>query len=137
MVIVPNVSVGPIKAGMSEAEVVALLGQADTNHQRTLEYWNLGVWVNFQEGRVHIVMCVDPSAEQSSFKKAFVGHTQEGIAIGSSRAEILQAYGEPSKTETSEATPGVEILRYHKQGLFLSLRGGKLKAIGVIFHYPK
>jgi len=82
---------------------------------------------------VHIVMCIANSGKDNRFKQAFAGRTQEGVAIGSSREEVLRAYGEPTKTEKPEGQPGTEIMRYRKQGLFIRLRDGKVDSLGVIF----
>jgi hypothetical protein len=137
MIVVPGVSVGPVRAEMTPEQVVAELGEPDRKREGILEYWSLGFSVLFRENRIHIVLCVDPSAQESPFKKAFAGHTKEGIAIKSSRADVIQAYGEPTRTETLDGKPSGEILRYRQQGLYFRLRDGKVDTIGVIFHPPQ
>jgi len=122
---------------MTPAQVVAELGTPDTNREGILEYWNLGLSVSFRQDRIHIVLCVDPSGQGSPFKRAFAGHTQEGIAIKSSRADVIRAYGEPTRTEALGGKPSGEILRYRQQGLYFRLRDGKVDTIGVIFYPPK
>jgi len=110
---------------------VAELGEPDRKQDSALEYLNLGFSViPGKEGAVHIVLCVD---KDGPFTKAFAGRTKEGIGIGSSRADVVSAYGEPTATETIHGKPGFEVLRYKPLGLMLEIGAGKVYSIAVIF----
>jgi hypothetical protein len=61
--------------------------------------------------------------------KAFKGHTKEGIGMGSSRADVISAFGEPD--ETVRIDPAQEQLRYPLLKLSLSLNQGQVVHIGV------
>jgi hypothetical protein len=134
MVIEPGVAIGPVHSGMTIQQVVAELGEPDQKKESALEYLNLGFSVvpdkAGKEGVVHIVLCVDRGGP---FTRAFAGQTTEGIGIGSSRADVIKAYGEPTATESIDGKPGFEVLRYKPRGLMLELEAGKVYSIGVIF----
>jgi hypothetical protein len=76
------------------------------------------------------VLCVD---KDGPFNKAFAGRTKDGIGIGSSRAEVVTAYGEPTATGSVEGKPGFEFLRYNPLGLFFEMEAGKVYSIAVVF----
>jgi hypothetical protein len=138
IVIEPGVSIGPVRSGMTIQRVVAELGEPDRKKESALEYLNLGFSViPGKEGVVHIVLCVDPAGKEGPFTKAFAGRTTEGIGMGSSRADVIRAYGEPTATETIDGKPGFEVVRYRPLGLVFDLRAGKVDTIGVIFNSPK
>ena len=138
IVIEPGASIGPVRSDMTMQQVVAELGEPDRTNDQTLEYLNLGLTViPGKGGVVKVVMCVDHSGQGGPFKKAFAGHTKEGIGIGSSRADVVRAYGEPTATKTANWMPGVEVLIYKPLGLDFRLQHSKVDLIGVIFNSPK
>jgi hypothetical protein len=137
MVIDPGVAIGPVRSGMTMQQVIAELGEPDRKKDSVLEYLNLGFSViPSKEGFVHIVLCVDPAGKEGPFTKAFAGHTKEGIGMGSSRAEVIRAYGEPTATEAIDGKPGFEALRYRPLGLVFDLREARVDTMGVIFSSP-
>jgi len=60
---------------------------------------------------------------------------KEGIGIGSSRADVIKAYGEP--TNAKPIQPNFEVLRYELLGLRFQLQDGKVDLIGVVFKTTK
>lgn len=136
MVIEPGVSIGPVHSGMTIQQVISELGPPERTNGPALEYLNLGFYVIGRAGMAYTVVCVNPSDHKGPFRKAFAGHTKGGIGIGSSRADVIRVYGEPTKTETPQAGPEYEILRYESPPLFFRLRNGKVETIAVFFH-PK
>jgi len=133
IVIEPGVSIGPVHSGMTIQQVVAELGEPDQTKDSALEYLKLGFWVTpGKEGVVHIVLCVDADKD-GPFTNAFAGRTKEGIGIGSSRADVISAYGEPTATESIDGKPGFEVLRYRPLGLVFEIGAGKVHSIAVIF----
>ena len=138
IIIEPGVSIGLVRSGMTIQQVVAELGEPDRKKESALEYLNLGFSViPGKEGVVHIVLCVDPTGKEGPFRKAFAGRTKEGIGMGSSRAEVIRAYGEPTATETIDGKPAFEVVRYRPHGLVFELRNGRVDSIGVIFNPPE
>jgi hypothetical protein len=137
MLIVPGVSVGPVRSDMTEQQVVSQLGKPNRKHGDALEYWDLGFSVILREEQVHIVLCIDTAGQDGPFKKAFSGHTKESIQIASSRDAVILTYGKPSATESLNDEGKGEVLRYRSLGLYFRLHHGKVDTIGVIFNNPK
>jgi hypothetical protein len=137
ILIEPGVGVGKVRAGMSMDEVIAQLGKPDGKPgDRHLEYRRLGFAVGFgRDGGVNFVMCGTSSGVNDSLAKAFTGRTKEGLGMGSSRADVVQAYGEPSEVEKGPA--GWESLKYRPLGLTFSLLEGKMYHMIVDFRAPK
>ena len=133
----PDVGVGKVRAGMSMDEVIAQLGKPDGKPgDRHLEYRRLGFAVGFgRDGGVNLVMCGTSSGVNDSLAKAFTGRTKEGLGLGSSRAEVVKAYGEPSGVEKDPA--GRESLKYGPLGLTFSLLEGKVYHMIVFFRAPR
>jgi hypothetical protein len=133
LVIEPGVSIGPVHSGMTMEQVVAELGEPEQKQNSALEYVNLGILVvPGKDGHVQMVLCVD-SSKGEPFTKSFAGHTKEGIGIGSSRADVIKAYGQPTATQSMGGNSGFEELRYKSQGLMIEIKTGKVYSIAVIF----
>jgi hypothetical protein len=138
VVIVPNVSIGPVHTGMTMDQVAAELGKPDLIKESAWQYFNLGFSiVPNKQGTVHFILCVKPSGKDGSFKKAFAGKTAEGIAIGATRAEVVRAYGEPTAADNNSRTPHSEFLRYKPLGLDFILQDGKVDSMAVILQPTK
>jgi outer membrane protein assembly factor BamE (lipoprotein component of BamABCDE complex) len=85
-VVAPNVSVGKVRKGMTRQEVEDAIGKPGKKDSATSYY--KGMWVLFNtNGVIFNIKCV----------KGFAGHTQESIGIGSTRDEVIQAYGKPDE----------------------------------------
>jgi hypothetical protein len=118
----PGIAVGSVHSGMTIQQVIVELGQPDQTNDSALVYSQLGLLIApGNTNVVHRVTIVHP----------FAGHTKEGVGIGSSRADVIRAYGEPTiaKPETS----GYEFLRYAKLGLVFQLHDGKVDMFSVFF----
>jgi hypothetical protein len=133
IVIEPGVAIGSVHSGMTIRQVIAELGEPDRTEDLTfpevnqaLEYTNLGLYVIPDKGGVVHVVSVGPP---------FAGHTKEGIGMGSSRADVIQAYGKP--TAAKPLKPDFEVLRYEPLGLRFQLQDGKVDLIAVIFKTTK
>ena len=133
----PGVGVGKVRAGMSMDEVIAQLGKPDGKPgDRHLEYRRLGFAVGFgRDGGANLVMCGNSSGVNDSLAKAFTGRTKEGVGLGSSRAEVVKAFDEPSGVE--KGPDGRESLKYRPLGLTFSLLEGRVYHIIVDFRVPK
>lgn len=116
---------------MTMRQVVAELGEPEQNRDGVLEYQSLGFAVlPAKGGLVGSVLCVD-SENRGPSAKPFAGRTKEGIGIGSSRADVVSAYGEPTTTETLRGSPASETMRYKPLGLDFKVRDGKAHSIAV------
>jgi len=133
IVIDPGLSFGSVSNGFTMQQVIDTIGEPDERNDGELKYLNLGFSVHFKSNVVHIITCLNALKQDDSSRKPFAGQTKEGIRIGSSRDEIVRAYGEPSKVESDQKDPGVEVLRYQSLGLFFMLRAGRVLNMAVIF----
>ena len=135
IVIEPGVSIGPVHSGMTMQQVVATLGKPDeTENGEVLKYMNLGFSVlPAKGGLVGFVLCGSSSGVAKPFTKSFAGHTKEGIGIGSSRADVISAYGEPTVTEPMRGNSGAETLKYKPLGLDFHIKDGVVSLIAVFF----
>ena len=79
-------------------------------------------------------MCGNSSGVNDSLARAFTGRTKEGLGLGSSRADVVKAYGEPSEVVKAA---GQESLKYSPLGLTFSLLDGKVYHLIVDFRAPK
>jgi hypothetical protein len=121
----PNVAVGPVRAGMRVQELVAKLGEPDRRTANALEYTRLGFAVMpGPEGSVHVVMCGDVTGINGPLVKAFTGRTRDGIGLGSTREDLVKAYGEPTASEKLRG--GTESIRYDPLGITFTLEAGKV-----------
>ena len=128
LLIVPHVSVGEIRSGMSTTQIVAILGEPQRRTANALEYTRFGfAALPGKDGRVQFVMCGDVTGINGPLVKVFTGRTKEGIGMNSSREEVLKAYGEPS--EARKLPEGLESLRYDPLGMTFTLQAGKVHHI--------
>ena len=103
---------------MTVQQVIAELGQPTRTNAAGLEFTNLGLFVG-------------PDQREVVLFPPFPGRTKKGIGMGSTRADVIQAYGEP--TAVNPATkPGFEILKYEMLGLRFQLYNGRVDWMTVI-----
>jgi outer membrane protein assembly factor BamE (lipoprotein component of BamABCDE complex) len=136
--IVPGQSVGKVRKGMSAEQVETALGKPDRKSGRNegiWEYTRFGFAVFTTPAGVPVVMCGDSSGADSALAKTFKARTKENIGMGSTRAEILKAFGQPTTTEQSPING--EILEYKTIGLRFTLSGGKVHHLIVDFRNTK
>jgi RNA polymerase sigma factor (sigma-70 family) len=133
--IVPGESVGTVKKGMSATEVESILGKPEKRQGRMMVYdRKLGMSIGQSDFGVAVVFCGDSMLRYPGVK-AFKGRTKEGIGMGSSREEIIKAFGPPTI-----ATPwnvGQEQLEYKAVGLKFVLESQKVINITVDFRSVK
>ena len=122
----PGIAVGSVHSGMTMQQVIAKLGQPDQTNDSVLVYSHLGLQVAPGNGGVvHRVTVEHP----------FAGRTKEGIGIGSNRADVIRAFGEP--TVAKPGTSGYEFLRYGELGLVFQLHDGKVDMFSLFFQAAK
>ena len=117
-IVVPGQSVGPLRLGMSEEEVRAAVGEPERTSFGPWEYLSGGFALCFNPAR-HTVNAILGGGAEGGLAKAFVARTAEGIGMGSTRAEIASALGEPELRRVYRE--GAEYLSY--PGLAVMLDG--------------
>jgi RNA polymerase sigma factor (sigma-70 family) len=118
ILITPGVSVGKVKVGMTEDDVIAALGQPERKQGEVLIYdkrFGFSVVCSRQK-IVGAVFCGGPVD--------FKGRTKEGIGIDSSRADLVKAFGQPTSAEPWAG--GQEQWEYKQFGLTFTLQNGKV-----------
>ena len=129
MLIEPRVRVGKIRAGMTPDQIEQVLGRPkDKTLEGTLFYPELGFLVSFRGGVVSVVNCETPAAMLFPDAKEFKGRTKEGVGMGSTRDELIKAFGQPSKVVNYR---GSEFLDYHERWLTFVLTDGKVQRIRI------
>ena len=90
----PNVGVGVVRRGMNQEQVQAKLGPPDREGKKLWRYPQLGLRLSFdKEGIISSIHC----------RKSFTGTTKEGIGIGSSRGDVIKAFGPPTEEKSTGA----------------------------------
>lgn len=136
ILIEPNVRVGKIRSGMTTRDVIAVVGEPDRRDVFNLEYLRFGFAVTVDRNDfVRLIGCGAFCDKTSPLIKMFAGRTKEGIGMGSTRSEVVSAFGPPTKSELLES--GGEDLVYDEQGLEFVLAGAKVHYIAVIFPKSK
>jgi hypothetical protein len=113
----PIITIGSLRSGMSIQEVIAELGQPTRTNAAGLEFSGVGLFIT-------------PANGETTLFPPFTGHTKEGIGMGSSRADVVGAYGEPPVVTTPK--PGFEMLRYEARGIRFQLHDGRVDWIDLI-----
>lgn len=87
VLIKPGAGVDAVQKGMNKEQVEAALGKPEKINSKWWFYLNQGMVVAFGDnGVLFNIKCFGP----------FAGVTKEGIGIGSTRAELIAAFGNPS-----------------------------------------
>ena len=128
MTVEPGVSVGPLHPGMKKQDVIAVLGEPSHEHDGVLGYYDLGIVLLPEKGGLlEFVVCSGGNAKY----KPFAGHTKEGIGIGSSRADVISAYGEPTTIVPGRGVPEHSTLVYKPRGIKVRVKENKVSELGV------
>ncbi len=107
---------------MSLDQIVAILGEPDFDlFGEYFNYSSLGlqlVLTGREPDKLGMIIA-NPSDAASRTRNDFPGQTDKGIRIGSTRREVLEAYGQPdpSLPEDNATNP---LFRYNKLGLMFS-----------------
>lgn len=123
MVVVPRVGVGPVKFGMSKEQVMEVLGQPERMEGGGVAlYYLTSKGVHLLVDRRRGVRTIDCWSDQYPVPfpgmVTFAGKTDKGIAMGASREEVVAAYGEPEKVDSTDT---LETLRYGQLGMSFAL----------------
>jgi RNA polymerase sigma factor (sigma-70 family) len=138
ILITPGISVGKVKAGMSEDEVVTALGKPEKMQGEVMIYdKHFGFSVVCSRKKiVGDVFCGDSMLKYPGVKK-FKGHTKEGIGMESSREDVTKAFGQPTTATPWNAALQQERLEYKSLGLTFILEKGKVFNITVNLRKPQ
>jgi len=102
MKIEPGVGIGKVKFGMRSKEVRNILGKPDFEMRgaqttECLVYNKLGLNISIFKDGVDTITCIGVSGDPDV--KPCTARTSRDIGIGSTREQIIEAYGEPTSDE--------------------------------------
>jgi len=136
--VAPLLGVGDVQFGMSKDQVIKHLGRPDKEYPGAettkLDYVasrGLGLTIHAERG-LQMIQCWSDSAPQKlPFPvTTFAGRTKEGIGMGATREQIIDAYGQPDRTGRSgDLQKAFENLYYDKLRIKLTLWQDKLNSI--------
>lgn len=134
--ITPGIGVGPIKLGMTLARVERILGKTGPGGL----YASLGLGViTDQADPKHVSQIIVTGPNTSGIPvggldaqlppnlQAFAGATKEGIRLGSTGAEVVQALGKPDASDVPSV--GWEMLNYRTLGLVVDLQDSHVRGM--------
>lgn len=141
MLIVPMQSVGKITKGMTTNEVEAILGKPDKWEGKKMVYYKrYGMSVVQSDQGAAAVDCGAKLGSQDQKLgypgvKKFTGHTKEGIGMGSSKADLLRAFGPATSYSTMTVRDKAPLLfiAFQNQKLRFVLASDKVISIFVNF----
>lgn len=107
---------------MTIQEVIAELGQPSRTNAAGLEFSSVGLFICPDKGEFTLI-------------PPFAGRTKEGVGLGSSRADVVRAYGEPSVAKNTK--PGFELLEYSPLNISFQLHNGAVDWIDVFTKLTK
>ena len=107
MIIEPTVGIGRATFGMTSKEVREIFGEPDLEMRDSLTYDGFGLSIYIFRGFVKGITCIGVSGDPDV--KPCTARTSKGIGIGSTREQIIEAYGEPTSDERN-------ILKYESIG---------------------
>ena len=139
MVLKPGVGLDELKLGATREQAIAALGPPADPNAGDLQYPLIGLSLNFdKEGRLRDIWGATPR-ELENDGNPFFGHTDKGMRIGATRAQVEAAYGKADEVEEALAkvrenvapSEVIEYLTYNPLGLMVELKGGTVTAFVV------
>jgi hypothetical protein len=121
----PKVGLGPVRFGMSVAQVEALLGSPDQADEMTHEYFSRGYSLDFEEKKLSGIRCYGQPVSEWVVRD-FAGRTTEGARLGNLQEEIERIYGPPDSVDVFD---GETMMFYDERGLEFTLIQGKVVEI--------
>lgn len=125
----PGVGFGDLRVGSTQAEVEALVGPPERRQGDAWEYPACGFAVVFdREGRAQRIFGGDGTGGGPELAERFTVRTEGGVGIGSSRQEVVSAFGEPAE---ARAEADHEWLSYPGEGIQWLLRDGVVRHVTI------
>ena len=127
--IIPGEQIGPVTLGMTQDEVKTALGAPDQMLNKMWSWTDPQMSVGFgPEAKVVVILAggVGATWQKVPFR------TPDGIAIGATAAQVIEAWGTPDGDTTEKAALSVSRqLKYNARGIHLLFSDGKLTWLSV------
>jgi len=123
-VIEPLVGIGKVRFGMTVEQMNKILGPPQEAKGPLHEYRDAGFAIFAMNDAVTMIACGDRRRADSPLVKGCRCRTKKGIGMGSSKEDVVKAYGEPSSTK--QMPGGAVTLRYNQLYSEFLLRDDKV-----------
>ena len=118
---------GAVCFGMTYDQLIASIGEPERRQGTACEYLSGGFAVLFNRNKkVAAIMCGGFCPGDATFVERFKGVTPEGVRMGSTLENVLQAYGKPTERKSFPKDPGLVVIRYSKTRVEFAFRNEKL-----------
>ncbi len=122
---------GSLKLGMGIDTVTNILGKPDAVEDTFYKFLSHGIEINISSSKrtVHSITCLGSSFSLSPFYKGlnpYKGKTVEGIGIGSSKQDVIKAYGVPSSKNENIQGDSSGYYRYKDLGMTFNFDLGEM-----------
>lgn len=128
-----GVGMGRLKLGADEAMITGILGKPDFMVGKGL-YQYTGLLVIARDGKVYAFHCGDGNKSNSQHVAKCIVRTREGIGMGSTEQDVVNAYGQPDDERDVKLLKGAVRWLYRSKGTIFGLHGGKVHYM--IFQQP-
>lgn len=125
-VIEPLVGIGKVRFGMTVEQMKQILGEPQQSRGVLQEYLDSGFAILAMNDAVTIIACGDRRRADSPRIRNCKSRTKKGIGMGSSKEDIIKAYGEPSSTQQLPRPSGAVSLKYDQLNSEFLLMGDKV-----------
>lgn len=134
IMMIPGKGIGDVQFGMTKAKVKKLLGTPYRISDSAYEYQMLGFAIGFDHtGRVVTFLAGGWCESSDILVDVFKGITPDGIKMRSSKEQVIQVYGEPSRVrDSTNESAFADILIYDELGTIFSFRNDELIHISML-----
>ncbi len=133
-IIQPGVGMVDLLLGADQAKIEEILGPPDFMVGEGL-YQYTGLFVVAREGKVYAFHCGDGNKYDSRHVTECTIRTKEGIGMGSTGQEVINAYGQPDDQRNVKVLKGGSRWLYRSTGTIFGLYDGKVHYM--IFQQPR
>lgn len=123
-IVEPGVGIGEVHFGDRLDKAKQIMGKPTFQQENVLQY--SGLAITARDGNVLMIACGDMNKPDSKHVKECPYKTTEGIGMGSSMQEVIQAYGEPVRKRVNRVIPGAVTIGYSAKGMSIGLHNDKV-----------
>jgi hypothetical protein len=120
-----GVGMGRLKLGADEANITEFLGSPNMMLGEGMYQYD-GFWIWAKERKVYAFHCGDGNKSDSQHVEKCIVRTREGISMGSTEQDVINAYGQPDSKHDFKLLKGAVRWFYRDKGTVFGLHGGKV-----------
>lgn len=124
-IVKPGIGMGGLLFGMDQTEIETHLGPPNFKEGDSIFQYT-GLAIIGKDGNVYIITCGDATSTTSRHATDCPCQTTEGIQIGSTKQDVLNAYGEPDKQRDANTVPGAKHILYRDKAMIIGLVDDKV-----------